>query len=395
MKIDDSWLGLTSPNFKPYAGMDPDKRIMLLGADVFSPDPCIPKHVIDAVKQALDNGRTHYALDNGYAVPELKSALTDKLKSFNKMEIDSECELMVIPSSAFGLYAGIRICIRPNRGDEVINFDPGFSENFNDVFQMGAVNARVRLYKEDGFQIRYDELIRAINQNTRCIVVTNPNNPTATVFNRKSLEAVAQAAREYDLGVVVDQSFERNIYDNIEYINFANLPGMKERTITVFGTSKDLGLTGFRVGYMTAPKMVMDILKTAEFNYVGPTNTFAQYGVAAAYRDPSYVDGWMEEFRYRREYGYSALNGIPGVECAMPEGGYYFWADVHRLGDSEEIRDFLISDADVGVSPGNWFGVYGEGYLRIMFGAVKDRERYKEAMRRIVASLSKLPVKLG
>lgn len=394
MKIDTSWITLKSPDFSPYAAMDPDKRLMMTGADPFSPEPCIPAHIIEATKRALDEGKTHYALDNSYAVPELKVELIRKLKEFNGLDVDPETELIVVPSSAYGLYAGIRICVRPNMGDEVLNIDPGFSENFNDVHQIGATNVHVPVYQEDGFQLRIEELEKRVTPHTRCLVLTNPNNPTSTVYTREVLEQLAVFLEKHDLTVIVDQSFERNIYDGREYVTFAALNEIaRKHTISVFGTSKDLGLTGFRVAYMAAPKEIIDILKIATFNYVGPTNTFAQYGVAAGYADPSYVDEWMKIFDYRRRFGFKLLNEIPGVKCLMPEGGYYFWVDVHRLGGSIEIRDFLIKDAQVGVGSGTWFGDNGEGYLRIMFSTMKDTARYEEAIRRIVTSLSKLPVR--
>ncbi|MDG0811444.1 pyridoxal phosphate-dependent aminotransferase [Cohnella rhizosphaerae] len=198
---------------------------------------------------------------------------------------------------------------------------------------------------------------------------------------------------KHDLTVVVDQSFERNIYEGNDYITFATLPGMRERTISVFGTSKDLGLTGYRVAYMVAPKAVIDILKVATFNYVGPTNTFAQYGVAAADTAPSYVDEWNRIFDERRRFGYEQLNAIPGVEVLLPEGGFFFWVNIAKLGTSVGIRDYLVKDANVGVSPGTWFGSNGEGFLRIMYGTMKDTDKFKEAILRIKASLGKLSAK--
>ncbi|RED65940.1 pyridoxal phosphate-dependent aminotransferase [Cohnella lupini] len=393
MRIDENWLKLKSPDFSAYNALDPEKKLMLVGADPFFPDPCIPDHVINATKRALDEGKTHYALDNSYAVPELKEVLVQKLRDFNGLDVDPEHELIVVPSSAFGLYVGIRICVRPHHGDEVLNIDPGFAENFNDVYQMGAISVSVPTYMEDGFQLRMEELEKKVTPQTRCLVLTHPNNPTTTVYSREVLEELGKFLVKHDLMVIVDQSFERSIYDDKEYITFATLPGMRERTISVFGTSKDLGLTGFRVAYMVAPKPIIDILKVAAFNYVGPTNTFAQYGVAAAYKDPSYVDDWNKIYEYRRKFGYEKLNGIPGVEVLMPEGGFFFWVNVSKLGTSIEIRDHLIHDANVGVSPGTWFGSNGEGFLRIMYGTMKDTSKYEEAILRIVQSLNKLPLK--
>ncbi|MEO3945877.1 pyridoxal phosphate-dependent aminotransferase [Gorillibacterium sp. CAU 1737] len=393
MKYDEHWEKLKSPDFSAYDNMDPERKLMLVGADPFFPDPCIPEHVIEATKRALDEGKTHYALDNSYAVPELKAELVKKLKTFNGLDVDPEQELLVVPSSAFGLFVGIRVCIRPHHGDEVLNIDPGFAENFNDVYQMGAISISVPTYMEDGFQLRIEELEKRVTPNTRCLVLTHPNNPTTTVYTREVLLELAAFLEKHDLMVVVDQSFERTIYDDKEYITFATLPGMKERTISVFGTSKDFGLTGYRVAYLVAPKPIVDMLKVATFNYVGPTNTFAQYGVVAALQNPGYVDEWNRIYDERRRFGLEQLNAIPGVTVLTPDAGFFFWVNISKLGTSVEIRDYLARDAQVGISPGTWFGANGEGFLRIMYGTMKDTDKYKEAILRIKESLCKLSVR--
>lgn len=395
MRIDDSWRTLSSPDFTLFADIDPDRKIMMMGADPFAPDPCLPAHVIDATKQALDDGLTHYSLANGYAEPRLRDALVRKLREFNGMIVDPETELMVCPSSAFGLYLAIRICVRPNQGDEVMTIGPGFSENFNDVHQIGAVNVEVPTYPEDDFELRLDEIRSRITPRTRCIVITNPNNPTGTVYRRETLEGLAAIADEFDLGVIVDQDFERQVYDGREYVNFAELPGMRERTITVFGTSKDLGLTGFRVGYVVAPAEIMPILKTATFNYVGPTNTFAQYGVAAAYEDPAYTDEWFLRYDRRRRHVFEALQGLPGVIPRLPQGGFYHWVDVRDLGTSVEVVRHLAVTQALGVSPGSWFAGAGEGYIRVMYGTNGDDAVFEEGVRRLAAGLRDLAVQRG
>ncbi|KZE91302.1 pyridoxal phosphate-dependent aminotransferase [Microbacterium sp. TNHR37B] len=395
MRIDDSWRTLASPDFSLFADIDEHRKIMMMGADPFAPDPCIPSHVIEATKRALDEGKTHYSLANGYAEPRLRDALVAKLRDFNGMEVDPDTELMVCPSSAFGLYLAIRICVRPNQGDEVLTTGPGFSENFNDVHQIGAVNVEVPTSADDDFELDIDEVRARITDRTRCIVITNPNNPTGTVYRRETLEALAALAEEFDLGVVVDQDFERQVYDDREYVTFATLPGMRERTITVFGTSKDLGLTGFRVGYIVAPAEIMPILKTATFNYVGPTNTFAQYGVAAAYEDPAYTDEWFARYDSRRRHVFDALQGIPGVICRMPQGGFYHWVDVRALGTSVEVVRHLVTTQALGVSPGSWFAQAGEGYIRVMYGTNGDDAVFEEGVRRLAAGLRDLAAHRG
>lgn len=389
LNVDNSWRNIASPDFTPYDALDPEKKILLNGADLFSPDPCLPSHVIEATKRALDEGRTHYSLANGYAEPELREALLRKLKEFNGLDVDPQRELLVIPSSALGLYLAIRVCITPNTGDEVLNISPGFAENINDVVQMGATNVLVPVRQEHGFHIDPADIESRITEHTRCLVLTNPNNPTAVVYTRDELLEVAKILERHNLIAVVDQDFERQVYSG-SYTTFANLPGMRERTITVFGTSKDLGLTGFRVGYMVVPRELFGMLKIAIFNMHGPTNTFAQLGVAAAYNDPAYADAWVDLMRERRAYGQSVLDAIPGVKCPLPEGGFYFWVDISALGTSGQVRDWLIHDAQIGVGLGTWFGADGEGFLRVMYGAVPDEDTYKEGIRRMDVSLRKL-----
>lgn len=394
LNIDPSWRAISSPDFTPYDRLDPERSILLNGADLFSPKPCLPAHVIEATKRALDEGRTHYSLANGYAEPELRAALVRKLHDFNGLDVDPERELLVVPSSAMGLYLGIRVCIRPNQGDEVLNIEPGFSENVNDVVQVGAVNVPVPVREETGFHLDLDVLESKITERTRCIVLTNPNNPTGTVYTRDELEGLADILTRHNLIAVVDQDFERQVYDT-DYVTFATLPGMRERTISVFGTSKDMGLTGFRVGYMVVPEELFGILKIAIFNMHGPTNTFAQIGAAAAFDDPRYADEWVELMRARRAWGQAVLDAIPGVRCPFPEGGFYFWANVSQLGTSEEVRDWLIDDAQIGIGLGTWFSPLGEGFVRIMYGAVPEEDTYHEAIRRIDASLRRLGKRKG
>ena len=394
LNIDPSWRAISSPDFTPYDRLDPERSTLLNGADLFSPKPCLPAHVIEATKRALDEGRTHYSLANGYAEPELRAALVRKLHDFNGLDVDPERELLVVPSSAMGLYLGIRVCIRPNQGDEVLNIEPGFSENVNDVVQVGAVNVPVPVREETGFHLDLDVLESKITERTRCIVLTNPNNPTGTVYTRDELEGLADILTRHNLIAVVDQDFERQVYDT-DYVTFATLPGMRERTISVFGTSKDMGLTGFRVGYMVVPEELFGILKIAIFNMHGPTNTFAQIGAAAAFDDPRYADEWVELMRARRAWGQAVLDAIPGVRCPLPEGGFYFWANVSQLGTSEEVRDWLIDDAQIGIGLGTWFSPLGEGFVRIMYGAVPEEDTYHEAIQRIDASLRRLGKRKG
>lgn len=391
MQYDKHWEELYFPDFSPYQSLDPKKGINLVSADPFAPDCELPEAVVKAYQDVIVEGRgLHYAEGNGDAA--LHQTIQKKLKEFNGIEVDTEKELLITAGSAFGLYLSIRMCICPNRGDEVINFDPTFAENINDVKVMGAKNVFCSVYPEDDFQVRRENLEKCITENTRVIIVTNPGNSTGVVYTRETLEMIAQIACKHDLMVVCDQCFERNVYDGREYVSMVTLPGMRERTLNVFGTSKDYGLSGLRLGYVVGPEKLISMMKIATSNMVGTVPAAAQYAVIAAMENSEYIEKWNERFDRRRKLGYEILNQVPGVVCKLPHGGYFHWVDIHRLGSSQEIVKYLVEEAQVAVGGGHWFGENGEGHIRIMYCRPKSDEIYKIAIERIAEALKKLKV---
>ncbi|EBM5323097.1 pyridoxal phosphate-dependent aminotransferase, partial [Salmonella enterica] len=172
-------------------------------------------------------------------------------------------------------------------GDEVIIHSPSYPSNFLNVELLGGTPVSVELKAENNFQIEISDFEEKITEKTKMVILTNPNNPTGTVLRRESLQALADFVIDHDLVLVVDQAFEDAIFDNIEFISIASLPGMWERTISVFSFSKGMGLSGFRVGYLVADDHIMDALYGCTVNVVGATNTSSQAGMIAALNDPS------------------------------------------------------------------------------------------------------------
>jgi len=156
-----------------------------------------------------------------------------------------------------------------------------------------------------------------------------------------------------------------------------------------------MGMTGFRIGYLVANEEFINILERCLFNYVGATNTFSQYGAIAGLRNYSFVEEWKKIYDIRRKKSYEIINRVKGVECDLPEAGFCLWVDIRKLGTSEEIVKYLIDEANVGVSPGFWFGKYGEGFLRVMFGRILDDNVYFDAIERCASALNKLALKKG
>ena len=225
-------------------------------------------------------------------------------------------------------------------------------------------------------------------------LLTHPNNPTTTVYNKSSLEALREICVKYDLILVCDQAFEDFTYEN-EFITPASMEGMFERTVSVFSFSKGMGLSGFRVGYIVASDVIMDSMYANAVSVLGATNTECQRAVMAALDDPSYMKEFEDAFEVRRHKAYEIINSIPNVSMALPESGFLAWVNVSRLGNSSEIVSYLVKEAKVSINDGINYGPGGEGHLRIVLGVYRDNQKVFDALERIKAALIKYQNKKG
>ena len=221
----------------------------------------------------------------------------------------------------------------------------------------------------------------------RMVLLTHPNNPTTTVFRRESLESLCRLIVERDLIAVVDQAFESTIFDGIEYVNIATLPGMWERTLSVFSVSKGMGLSGFRVGYIVADDKIMDVLYASSVNVLGATNTMAQAAAIAAFHNDGFVQDYNRVHDRRRIRVYETMNIIPGVSMRMPESGFFSWINVVLLGDSTDICNYLIEAARVAVNDGKAYGHQGTGHIRVIHGSYRDDSKAYDAIDRMQQAL--------
>ena len=361
-----------------------DEGYLMLGwADPFFPDPCLPAHVIDAAKASLDDRAAHYSLPIGS--PRLRRAIAAKLAARNGLIVDPDRELIVTPGSDTGLWQAMQLVLEP--GDEVLNPVPSYPSNIRNAELMGATSISVPLDPNRDFALDPDALRARITPRTKLILLTQPNNPTGTVHDRDTLAAVAAIAAEHDLVVIVDQAFEDIVYDGREFVTFAALPGMRERTITVFSLSKGMAMSGFRVGYTVAAPAVMEILHGTAVNILGATNTAAQEAAAAALANPSFMDDYRRIYERRRALAGEILRDIPGVVYRAPQGGLMIWLDVAGIGSSRDVTDALMREARIIVHPGDTFGDAGAGFIRIMLSALRSDAAFEDALRMVAAVL--------
>lgn len=364
-----------------------DQGYVMMGwADPFFPDPCLPDYVIDAAKTSLDGAGSHYTAPIGSL--ELRKAIAAKLRRFNHLDVDPATEIVITPGSDMGLWHAMQVVIAP--GDEVLNPEPSYPSNYKNVGLMGGHNVLVPLDRDRGFALDLDAMEARVTPRTKAIVLTQPNNPTTTVHDRAALEGLSRFAIAHDLIVVADHAFEETVADGRELVTIASLPGMWERTISVFSTSKGMAMSGFRVGYNVASAGIMRVLHASAVNVLGATNTSAQAAALAAFGDSEFVAGFQQIYARRRRFICDRLNDVPGVHCPMPQSGFMVFPDVSALGSSRGVWQHLLDDSRIIVSPGDGFGPSGEGHLRIMLSALRDEAAFEEVVHRLCASLERL-----
>lgn len=359
---------------------------MLCWADPFFPDKRIPEHVKAAAQRSFDLGvGEHYTAPIGN--PVLKELIAEKLMVKNDLEVDSERNIIITPGSDSGLCFSLMPFIEP--GDEVLIVDPSYPNNFQAVRLLGGVPVSVPVREENGFELEIEAFESRVTDKTKMVLLTNPNNPTTVVYSEESLKSLAGFVAEHDLVAVVDQAFEDIVFDEKKMVTFASLPGMFERTVTVFSVSKGMGLSGLRVGYVVACDKVIDVLFGCAVSIIGAASSCGQLGAIAAFERPEFIEAYKAIFDRRRKMLAQALDGIEGVSVRLPQSSFLSWINVSSLGTSQEIVDYLVKEAKVFVNAGSFYGEQGEGYLRVVQGCYGDDARLEASLERMRDALRK------
>ena len=361
-----------------------NQGVALMGwADPFMPDFSLPEHIKKATIDAIELATApHYTAPIGNV--ELKKMIAEKLKEKNNLTVDPERNIIITPGSDSGLFFAMLPFIED--GDEVMVPQPSYPNNALNVTIMGGRLVPVPLKEENRYQPDLKDFEERVTDKTKMVVLSHPNNPTTTVFTRKSLADLAQFIIRHDLVLVCDQAFEDFCYEH-EMVTPASLPGMFERTITVFSFSKGMGLSGYRVGYLVCDDVIMDSLFANAVSVLGATHTVSQAALIAALKDCRFMKEFEAAFDVRRKTAYEIINSIPNVSMQMPESGFLGWVNVAKLGSSSEIVDYLVKEAAVSVNDGINYGIGGEGHFRIVLGVYRDNQKVFDALRRIKEAL--------
>jgi aminotransferase len=346
---------------------------------VGEPDFTPPPHVLEAVKQALDQGCTHYTPTAG--IPELRGALAEKAKSEYGLTYDPTSEILVTVGGAQAIYTALQSLINPE--DEVLIPDPGFLCYQPTVRLAGGNPGFLPLLEEDEFSLCAEDVMSHITDKTRMLILNSPNNPTGAVLSHGDLAKIAKVVAERDLLVISDEVYEKITYDGVKHYCFASFPNMRERTLVVGSFSKSYAMTGFRVGYVYGPKELLAPMMLTHQYSVACVDGPAQYGATAALKGPQKnIKAMVAEFDRRRKLIHSRLNEINGISCSLPKGAFYIFANIKDLEmPSEKAAEFLVRKAHVIAVHGSAFGEHGEGYLRFSYATAYNK--IEEALDRI------------
>ncbi len=360
------------------------------GLDVCSfsagePDFNTPKHICEAAKTAIDEGKTRYGAAAGE--PALRDAIAQKLQTDNQLSYSRE-NIIVTNGGKHSLYNLMLAMIEP--GDEVIIPAPYWVSYPEMVKLAGGTPVIVQASADTNYKITAEQLRQAITPKTRLFVLNSPSNPTGMVYTPEEIKALAAVVVAADIWVVSDEIYEKILYDGAEHVSIGSVnPEIFKRTIISNGFAKAYAMTGWRLGYLAAPAELIAGVSTLQSHSTSNVCTFAQYGAIAALTEPSdSIEVMRQAFAKRRIAVMNMVDGIDGLSYVEPNGAFYLFIDISKLGlGSEDFCRKLLDEKHVATIPGVAFGAAGT--IRISYATDLDTiERGMDRMSAFVRSHS-------
>ena len=330
---------------------------------VGEPDFDTPWHIRDEGIYALERGRTFYTSNSG--LKDLRQEISNYLKRIQNIEYNHENEILVTVGGSEAIDIGLRAVINP--GDEVIIPQPSYVSYEPCAVLAGAKPVIINLKAENAFRLKPEELLAAITDKTKVLILPYPNNPTGAIMEQEDLEAIAKIIIEKDILVMSDEIYSALTYKET-HVSIASLPGMKERTILINGFSKAYAMTGWRLGYACAPKeIIQQMTKIHQFAIMCAPTTSQYAAIEALKNGDDDVETMRQAYNQRRRFLLHAFKEI-GLECFEPFGAFYVFPSIKEFNmTSEEFATRFLKEEKVAVVPGTAFGACGEGYLRISY----------------------------
>lgn len=369
------------------------KGIDVIGLSLGEPDFKTPQHICDAAKKAIDEGK-YFAYPPVAGYQDLREALAAKYQKENN--VPYKAENIVVSNGAKQSIANAMLALL-NHGDEVIVFSPYWVSYDALVRLAEATPVIVSGGIENDFKVTAAQLEAAITPKTKAIIFSSPCNPTGSVFSRKELEAIANVVLKHENILVIADEIYEHINFTGEQVSIASFPGMFERTITVNGFAKGFAMTGWRVGYIAAPKWIADGCNKVQGQITSANCSIAQRAaVAAITGDIEPTNKMVEEYRKRRDIVFNLLKEIPGIKSNYPQGAFYFFPDVSSyygksdgtttIKNGDDFCLFMLEKGQVSLVPGGAFG--DDKCIRLSYAA--SEKDLREALKRMKEALATL-----
>tara|TARA_B100001750_G_C15477188_1_gene583188 strand:- start:428 stop:1591 length:1164 start_codon:yes stop_codon:yes gene_type:complete len=350
----------------------------ILHFELGEPDFDTPSNIIKSANKALEEGFTHYASSMG--LHEFRQAIADVTENSRGFRPDLN-QILVTPGANAIIYLTIASVV--NSGEEVIVPDPGFPTYFSALDMCGAKTVSVPLKEENEFQLSPKDLMEAITEKTKLIIVNSPSNPTGSCMTPEQISEVAKIAEEKNLYLLSDEIYSRLIFENFEFSSPGSYDLCKERTIILNGFSKAFAMTGWRLGVAIGPVKLMEKMNLMLNTIVSCVPPFIQIaGIEALKGDQSELLKMKEEYYERMKVLVEGLNTFSTISCVSPKGAMYVFPNISKTGlSSEEFASICLNEAGVALLPGTSFGSFGEGFARMCY--VNSKEKIEEALERM------------
>jgi aspartate/methionine/tyrosine aminotransferase len=326
-----------------------------------------PPHIVEAACQALRDGYTKYSPNPGYL--DLREAIAERMERVHGYQVDPVSEVFVTVGAMQALALTFMVGIDP--GDEVLVTDPSYTNFDGTITLAGGRAVFVPTDPERGYLPHVEDVAAAITPRTRAILVNSPANPTGAVYPRDLLHAIAELCVRHDLLLISDETYAALTYGDIRTVSPASFPGMRDRTVSIYSFSKEYAMTGWRIGYLTGPARMLEVMAPVQEAMASCVNSATQRAALAALRgSQDCVETMRQAYQRRRDLVVERLSRIAGVRCPVPDGAFYAFPDVRAITrDTQGLAERLLFDHRVVVSPGEAFGPRSGGFLRLSYAA--------------------------
>lgn len=332
------------------------------------PDFKTPDHIIEAAYSAMREGFTHYTSNMG--ILELREAIANKLNRENGINTQPDSILVTVGASE-AIFMCMQALVDP--GDEVLVPDPGFLSYNACVNLAGGIPKGVQLKIENQFRLKAEDVQESITNKTKAIVMNSPSNPTGSVMKKKDIREIAELADDHGIYLISDEVYEKIIYD----VKHHSPAKYCENAIIINGFSKSYAMTGFRIGYVSARKeLIEEILKVHQYTTACASSMVQKAALTALEGPQDSVSTMASEFKRRRDLVVDRMN-LMGIECLKPQGAFYVFP---KVDDPEEFIERGLKKGVVMVN-GKAFGKFGQGHVRLSYATSYDE--LEEAMNRL------------